>query len=355
MKFEVPGLSERLGQRQSERPTLHSFSFTPNPGVLVAKKFVPERLAPGAALVVVLHGCTQTPEGYDRGTGWIHLAARHGFVVLYPEQQRSNNGNLCFNWFEPGDMRRDAGEPASIKAMIDAMIADHAIDPARVFITGLSAGGAMAGVMLATYPEVFAGGGLIAGLPYASAQSMPAALTRMRGRGRETSTQLGDLVRGASNHSGRWPTVSVWHGSADATVHSSNADATVEQWRSVHGLGDTPALFETVDGYPRSRWRDDEGRVCVEEYQVTGMGHGTPLDPSSANREQAGAFLLSVGISSTRHLARSWGIIDPSVDSAADRAAPRPGREESPLPRAAATTGVHAVIENALRSAGLMR
>ena len=134
------------------RSKLEAFAFGPNPGGLVAKKFVSATIADGAPLVVVLHGCTQAPEGYDHGTGWTHLAARHGFAVLYPEQQRANNMNGCFNWFEPGDLRRGAGEPASIKAMIDRMIADHAIDPARVYITGLSAGAAMAGVMLATYP-----------------------------------------------------------------------------------------------------------------------------------------------------------------------------------------------------------
>ena len=244
------------GTANARARPLDAFAFAPNPGGLVAKKFVPAALADNPALVVVLHGCTQTPEGYDHGTGWTHLAARHGFAVLYPEQQRANNMNGCFNWFEPGDMRRGAGEPASIRAMIDRMVADHAIDPARIYITGLSAGAAMAGVMLATYPEVFAGGGLVAGLPYGVASSMPAALSRMRSRGRESDAELAALVRGASDHDGRWPTVSVWHGTADMTVAASNADATVAQWRGVMGLSDIAAVEDVRDGYPHRCWRD---------------------------------------------------------------------------------------------------
>jgi poly(hydroxyalkanoate) depolymerase family esterase len=127
-----------------------------NPGHLDAKAFIPSRPAPGAALVVVLHGCTQTADGYDHGSGWSALAEEQGFYLLFPEQQRANNPNLCFNWFLPEHTQRGRGEAASIRGMIEEMSRAHAIDPRRVFITGLSAGGAMAATMLATYPEVFA-------------------------------------------------------------------------------------------------------------------------------------------------------------------------------------------------------
>jgi poly(hydroxyalkanoate) depolymerase family esterase len=349
---------------------LDEFAFVPNPGNLVAKKFVLPGLRPGAPLVVVLHGCTQTPEGYDRGTGWTHLAERHGFAVLYPEQSRANNANGCFNWFEPGDMRRSAGEPASIKAMIDQMVAHHALDPSRVYITGLSAGAAMAGVMIATYPEVFAGGGLIAGLPYGTARSMPAAFSRMQSRGRETGTQLGDLVRNASSHTGPWPTVSIWHGTADMTVNASNADATVAQWREVHDLADVQSVEDVLDGHPHRVWRDASGRICVEEYAITGMGHGTPLDAGNIdNAEIAGAYLLDVGLSSTQCLATSWGLIEAQAVAAPRTVAPvtrRPTPTPKPMPtspdkptfasaRERVRPDVQKIIEDALRSAGLMQ
>ncbi|WP_409526893.1 PHB depolymerase family esterase [Rhizobium sp. G21] len=100
---------------------------------------------------MVLHGCTQTAAGYDLGSGWSQLAEEKGFAVLFPEQQRSNNANLCFNWFEPGDIRRDVGEAASIKEMVDHVMQSHGLDSDRIYVTGLSAGGAMANVMLAAY------------------------------------------------------------------------------------------------------------------------------------------------------------------------------------------------------------
>ncbi|RYD84555.1 MAG: PHB depolymerase family esterase, partial [Sphingomonadales bacterium] len=143
--------------------------FGSNPGNLAASVHIPERLSDRPALVVVLHGCLQTAAAYDSGSGWSHLADEHGFAVLFPEQRRANNANLCFNWFLPEDNARDLGEAHSISGMIAAVVRDHGIDPARVFVTGLSAGGAMASVMLATYPELFAGGAIIAGLPFGCA------------------------------------------------------------------------------------------------------------------------------------------------------------------------------------------
>ena len=117
-----------------------------------------------SALVVVLHGCGQTAAGYDFGTGWSTLAKRYGFALLMPEQQGSNNANTCFNWFNQGDVARGRGEAASIRQMIARMVADQKIDLHRIYITGLSAGGAMTSAMLAVYPEVFAGGAIVAGL-----------------------------------------------------------------------------------------------------------------------------------------------------------------------------------------------
>ncbi len=130
--------------------------FGPNPGALAAKFHVPNGLEEGAPLVVVLHGCTQTAAGYDYHSGWSRLADEAGFALLFPEQQRANNPNLCFNWFLPGDARRGSGEALSIRQMIETMVATHGLDRTRIFITGLSAGGAMASAMLASYPEVFA-------------------------------------------------------------------------------------------------------------------------------------------------------------------------------------------------------
>jgi poly(hydroxyalkanoate) depolymerase family esterase len=331
--------------------------FGDNPGNLVAKIFVPDALPRGAPLVVVLHGCTQNGVGYDHGTGWSDLAERHGFVALFPEQQHANNANLCFNWFEPGDMRRGGGEPASIRQMIDHVVSAHGTDETRIFVTGLSAGGAMAGVMLATYPELFAGGGLIAGLPYGVARSIPSAMQRMRSGGGDTGEALGALVRNASDHGGPWPQISIWHGTSDATVNVANADATVAQWLDVHGLAKDAGLSDIVDGYPHQVWRNADGRVVVEEYSITGMGHGAPLDTGPIDGcGKSGAFLLDVGISSTQHLAQFWGLADRVLPPVRMRDQPVvTGDVPSQTPIRTNGKDVQQTIEDALRSAGLMR
>jgi poly(hydroxyalkanoate) depolymerase family esterase len=325
-----------------------------NPGNLRARFYLPSGLEPGAPLVVVLHGCTQNAAVYDHGSGWSRLAERHGFALLFPEQQRSNNMNLCFNWYQPEDAARGGGEPASIQAMIERMIELHKLDPARIFVTGLSAGGAMASVMLATYPELFAGGAIIAGLPYGCADNLAEALSAMSSPGNVQGEVLGDAVRRASRHRGPWPKVSVWHGSADRLVVPGNGEAIVRQWRDVHGLAGTPTRTEQVDGHPHRVWADASGDVLVEDYVVTGMAHGTPLMPGQDEGQsgQAGAHMLDVGLSSTDRIAAFFGIAPEPVD----RPERRTGEPTAAAPSyAAPANDVQAVIENALRAAGLMR
>ena len=338
--------------------------FGTNPGALQARTYLPKSLRVGAPLVVVLHGCTQTPGGYNRSSAWSDAADEHGFALLFPEQQRANNPNLCFNWFSPEDASRGRGEALSIRQMVAAMHERHGTDPNRVFVTGLSAGGAMAAVMLATYPEVFAGGAIIAGLPYGTARSVPQAFDRMRGHGGASPDALGAIVRSASGHKGPWPTLSVWHGTSDATVDSSNARAIVDQWRGLHGVPRDPSRTDTVNGYPRSVWENADGREVIEEYVITGMGHGTPLSAGGGSREMPGPFMLDVGISSTRRIAGFWGIdeMQPTRENAPvsseDSEYPRfPHRTLQAKPPSLQGTplGVQKTIEDALRAAGLMR
>lgn len=324
-----------------------------NPGELIGWHYIPEDLQSLPALVVVLHGCTQTASDYDEGSGWSRLAEDFGFVVLFPEQTRQNNPNRCFNWFYDGDIERDQGEVLSIREMIGTMVSSHGIDPKRVFVTGLSAGGAMANAMLVVYPEVFAGGAIIAGLPYGTASTIPQAFDRMRGHGHPSLEDLHEKLRTASSHTGPWPVVSVWHGTEDRTVDKANAQAIVSQWSEVHGVGERPSRSNYLDGLKHSVWTDSSGRDVIEVYCVTGLGHGTPIDATSGYGHAA-PHMADVGISSTEHIARGWGLTPSFARKAkspgvgADKAAPTE-------PVAPSKGGIQNIIEDALRTAGLMR
>ena len=300
--------------------------FGSNPGNLRMFTYLPPQHAANPPLVVVLHGCTQTAAGYDYGAGWSTLADRYGFALLLPEQQRSNNSNGCFNWFVPDDSRRGRGEALSIRQMIETFVMDKKIDRDRVFITGLSAGGAMTSVMLACYPEVFAGGAIIAGLPYGAASNVQQAFESMFQSPSRSAREWGDLVRAAAPYGGPWPRISVWHGTTDKIVVPSNAGEILKQWTDVHGLSGRPSTEATVAGYPRQVWLNDAGEELIESFAIN-IGHGTPLATGSADGEcgVAGPFLLDAGISSSYHIANFFRLTNEPASAARAKKTVVPG------------------------------
>jgi poly(3-hydroxybutyrate) depolymerase len=175
-------------------------------------------------------------------------------------------------------------------------------------VTGLSAGGAMAASLLATAPEVFAGGAIIAGVAHGIAGSLGEGLDRMRGAGLPDAAALAARVRAASPHAGPWPRLSVWHGSADYTVVPANAEAILAGWAHLHGLA-APSGAARINGHLRRVWRDARGVEQIEAHIIAGMGHGLPMTgigPEACGTP--GAFMLECGLSSTRRIAAFWGI-----------------------------------------------
>jgi len=214
----------------------------------------------------------------------------------------------------------------------------------------------MTSVMLATYPEVFSGGAIIAGLPYGAAQTMPQALERMRGSGHPDDAAYAAAVRAASSHRGKWPSVSVWHGDADHTVNAVNADRIVGQWRAVHGAAVEPDTDHVSGKLRRRTWHAPDGALLIEEHRIAGMGHGTPLNTRGDTAcGTAMPYMLDVGVSSTWQIAQGWALLDGEERV---RSAPAPlhaapvSASASPMTQA---ESVQATIEAALRSAGLMR
>jgi poly(hydroxyalkanoate) depolymerase family esterase len=284
-------------------------NFGNNPGNLRMHVYVPDGVGPSPALVVALHGCTQTADAFDQGTGWSDLADRLGFILVFPEQQPANNPKNCFSWFLPADTARGSGEALSIRQMIAKALETFSVDRSRVFVSGLSAGGAMASVMLATYPEIFAGGAIIAGLPYGSASSVQEAFEAMFNERAPSPRALGDLVRVASNHRGPWPKISVWHGTVDTVVRPSNADHIIWQWLDVQKLPERPSGEEQIGPHTRRVWKNANGDTQIEAYRIAGMAHGVPLATAGEDRcGLAGPFFLEAGISSTALITRFWGL-----------------------------------------------
>ncbi|MFJ3580579.1 extracellular catalytic domain type 1 short-chain-length polyhydroxyalkanoate depolymerase [Streptomyces rubiginosohelvolus] len=283
-----PAAAEARAAAALERVT----SFGANPGGLNMYVYRPAALPANAPVVVALHGCTQSAQVYSDNAGLNTFADRHGFLVVYAETTTANNANKCFNWFQPGDTRRGQGEAASIRQMVAHAATAYGTDTGRVQVTGLSAGGAMTSVMLAAYPDVFAAGAVVAGIPYGCGTDVVSAFGCMSPGVDRTPAAWAQAVRDAHpGFAGPWPRVAIWHGDNDATVAPRNADELRDQWTAVHGLGQTPDRTSTIG--PNSTRRSeylaaDGGASVVEVNRVPGIGHGTPVDPGSG-AEQCGA------------------------------------------------------------------
>ncbi|MGV9236973.1 extracellular catalytic domain type 1 short-chain-length polyhydroxyalkanoate depolymerase [Streptomyces nigra] len=285
--------------------------FGSNPGALRMFRYVPDGLPAGRPVVVALHGCTQNAAGYGTGSGWLQLADRWKFSVVLPQQQSANNLSSCFNWFQTGDIARGQGEAASIAQMVDRQLADTSGDGSRVQVTGLSAGGGMTAVMMAAYPEKFAAGGIVAGLPYGCAQAAGSPYVCMYVGATQSARQWGDRVRAARpGYTGPWPTLVAFQGTADYTVKPVNMTDLTRQWTDAHGTDQTADVSDTVAGFPHQVFRDSSGRAVVETYSLTGMGHGQPVDPGTGAEQcgTAGAYLLDVNLCAAHRMGRAWGL-----------------------------------------------
>lgn len=251
-------------------------------------------------LVVMLHGCKQDAEDFARGTGMNEVAAREGFLVLYPEQRKKSNGMGCWNWFEPAHQSRATGEPAMLAALVRAVTARHGVDPRRVYVAGLSAGGAMAALLGELFPDLFAAVGVHSGLAPRAAHDVRSAFTRMRNGPAHTPDGAVPV-----------PTI-VFHGEGDDTVVMAHADAILESQLAAHGevaLRSVTTQEPGASGHtPRSahrvRWLDKRGSPRLESWTVAagphawsgGNGAGSFTDPHgpSASEAMARFFLAHV-------------------------------------------------------------
>jgi feruloyl esterase len=267
----------------------------------------PPGLASDAPLVVLLHGCGQDAVVFAADSGWMALADRVGVALVLPAQSPDSNRQGCFNWFRPAEVARGLGEAGSIRAMVAEAVRRFASNPRAIYVVGLSAGGAMAVAMLAAYPEVFAAGASIAGLPVGAATGAASALARMAqaGPGGRSPDAWADQVRASApaGYDGPWPRLSIWHGGMDTVVDPANARLLAEQWCALHGLAEAPSTTTQHGPSLHETW-GDTAKPQVELWTIPAMLHGYPVAaaavPSSA--------MMPVGISATHRIARFWGL-----------------------------------------------
>ena len=238
------------------------------------KLFVPSAYdgARPLPLVVMLHGCTQDADDFARGTRMNDAAEEHGFLVVYPEQVSTLHPQKCWRWYDPEHQVRDRGEPALIAGITRDVMRRYAVDPARVYVAGVSAGGAMAQIAGATYPDLFAAVASHSGVAFGAAREVSGALAAMQGRGAADANASGAAAFGAMGVRSRPLPVIVFHGAADAVVHPANALQTVAQWRRTNELAGVE-FGQPEASAERTRHRGQDGRLWIESWLAPEVGH----------------------------------------------------------------------------------
>jgi poly(hydroxyalkanoate) depolymerase family esterase len=273
-------------------------SFTNQAGSRGYKLYIPSTYrGEPMPLVVMLHGCTQSPDDFAAGTRMNALAEEHGCLVAYPGQTQAANAQKCWNWFSPGDQERDQGEPALIAGITRQVMRDHAVDARRVYVAGLSAGGAAAAIMAQAYSDLYAAAGVHSGLACGAARDMPSAFAAMR----QGATPQPGRNPGRADGRAVVPTI-VFHADKDGTVHPRNGDQVIAQ-SAVAGLRTEVRRGQVPGGhaYSRTVHVDAAGKPMLEQWVVHGGGHawsggstaGTYTDPRGpdASREMLRFFL----------------------------------------------------------------
>ena len=300
-------------------------SYTNQAGTRSYKLYVPSGYHGQALpLVVMLHGCTQNPDDFAAGTRMNRLAEEYQCFVVYPAQAAAANQSSCWNWFKATDQKRDRGEPSLIAGITRQIIGTYAVDVRRVYVAGLSAGGAMAAVMGVTYPDLYAAIGVHSGLPYAAAHDLPSAFAAMsQGKG-ASGLQRDDGFPEAVQCPRVVPAI-VFHGDRDTKVHPRNGDQVIAQWAAIHGEGATTLEVTVHRGevpgghaYTREVYQDASGRSILEQWRIHGAGHAW------SGGSPSGSYTDPRGPDATREMIRFFH--EHSLPEAAERDFDRPSQ-----------------------------
>ena len=278
-------------------------AFGLNPGELSASYF--QGAKDNKNLIVLLHGCAQQGQVLAQQSGLMALADKKQFSLLIPQQSQDNNIQGCFNWFSSQDIEQNQGESLSIKNMITSVNADHHFN--KIYIIGLSAGGAMASSMLVNYPQLFTAGAIIAGIPYPCAHNLTTAIACMRSGPSQDPEQLTQLVHQINNSTNHWPTLSIWTGSQDTVVNPKNSQQLAIHWAELTQSSKQPIISEHP-GYKVSQWQGQNKQVNVELIEIENMGHGIAVAPQKIDGGSEAPFVINTPISTVLYLLEAWEI-----------------------------------------------
>lgn len=297
-------------------------NFGTNPGNL--KLFVHDNkieTTDKIPLVIVLHGCGENAEAVSELTGWNKLADLHQFKVIYPQQKRVNNVGNCYNWFQLRDIEKGKGECESVYQMIQFAVKNYNIDTSNIHITGLSAGGAMSMVLVATHPETFKSAAIFAGGAYKIATNAIEALKVMNGNYKGEASELtNNIVSENLDFTGIYPKLIVYQGLKDKIVTPTNAQYIIQQWCGVNKI-DSEAdgitqKFNSLDAITQFQYLDLDKNLKVIYYEIKELGHKLLIKPGKMPYEggKIGIFGLDIGFHSTYQTAIDFGLI--KLDSA---------------------------------------
>ena len=302
-------------------------SYTGPAGGRSYKLYVPSGYTGQEAvpLLVMLHGCTQNPDDFAAGTSMNELAEEHTFLVAYPAQAQNANMQKCWNWFKASDQQRGQGEPAMIAGITRQVIEEYEVADGKVFVAGMSAGGAMAAIMGVTYPDLYAAVGVHSGLAPGAAQDLASAFSAMQGGGVSNTPQDGSIGRSSGSSEMSVPVI-VFHGDRDTTVHPRNAEQLLAHYRRVDSTpGSRNTAGELVppvavrkgqvpDGhaYTRATQRDAEGRPIMEQWIIHGLGHAW------SGGSSAGSYTDAKGPDASAEMVRFFGQQHPTARSTTD-------------------------------------
>lgn len=288
-------------------------NFGINKGNLEMYVYKPTNNDMEVPLVVVLHGCAQTATEMAEQSGWNTLADSNNFMVMYPQQKVENNLNKCFNWYENMDISKNDGESATIREMIQYAIQNYDIDPSKIFISGMSAGGAMTNVLLANYPDLFDSGAILSGIPFKAANDLATAYAAMQGKIEKTSEEwVASISNNNLNYDGKYPKVVIVHGIDDPFVNVKNAEIIEMQWKGIHKIESEPTIVPEFNGnsdIAKTTYFKNNCSVLVK-YEINNLGHAMAVDPG-LEKQQGGnvaKFAVDKNFHTTFWVANFFGL-----------------------------------------------